>query len=329
MGASLSTFMSPRTPAQVTEPRDLLKATGTYYGPNFVLERDGVAPAPNSSRAYWDDIVNLLSGGGTGTIDLQQLRNLGDLYSQLPPAQIKQATTITACYNLQRGSLQLSKMDATIPQYNFEFQFDSTVACYITLYWGVRLEVNAKGDSADLKFVGNQGNTTVKWVFGPFPPGIGQKFTLPSDKIINEKLLSLCDMNWVTELDLNGIVAPNSPNSITIPVESENADSESNSQTQITATLPTDQSPLTFEKNKSTIYHVVIELKTVGNNSERQVTMVRFNPRTDGKIGLEYTKKIAIVKLVNEIENACYTMQEIYGFTDPTGNSESSIIQLT
>ena len=298
MGASVSRLLSPRTPTQPIEPRDYLKATATYYGPNFVLERDGVAPNSNTSRAHWDDIVNLLSGSASGPLDLQQIRNLSDLYSQLPPAQVKQATTITASYNLQRGSLQLSKMESSPGQYNFEFKFDSTVPCVVNLYWGVRLEMKQSNGQTDLNFIGNQGNTMVKWNFGPFEPLVNQKFTLPSDKIINEKLLSLCDMNWVTELDLNGIAVVQSPNSVAIPVDAttNTTESETNSQTQVTAVSTTEHPPFEQLNSKSTYYHVVIELKQE-NGTERQITMVRFAPRTDGKIGIEYSKKVAIVRI--------------------------------
>ena len=283
MGSSLSRNINARPPP-TTEQRDLLKATNTYYGPNFVLERDGVPPSQNSNRAYWDDIVNLLSGNGT--VNLDEIRALGDLYSQLPPAEVKQATTITAAYNLQRGSLNLSKLDTG--GYNFEFKYDSTVACFITLYWGVRLELQQKNGEIDLNFVGNEGNTTVKWKFGPFPPGINQTFTLPADKVINEKLLSLCDMKWVTELDLNGIVAPTSPNMLAIPIEEIPSEQSETQQTVSSAIQP--------DLTKTTTYHVVIELSTSDKSVvEKQVTMCRFAPRQDGKIGLEYTKKIAIV----------------------------------
>jgi hypothetical protein len=120
---------------------DPLRAAGTYFGPNFVLERDEVSPSENTARAFMEDIVNSMAARN-GIVDLQIIRNLGDIYSQLPAPEMRKAITLKSTLNLQRGSLQLSKVNnETRLRYNLNFKFDSLVPCEIVLYWGAKESV--------------------------------------------------------------------------------------------------------------------------------------------------------------------------------------------
>jgi hypothetical protein len=129
---------------------DSLRALGSFYGPNFIMDTNGVAA--ESARAFLEDIANILASG-INPSDMQQLHGLGDIYASLPPAEIKSSISVQSSLNIPRSSIKLLKHRSQSHDtptnsleiredklYGLEFRYDSLCPCYIRLYWGSKEE---------------------------------------------------------------------------------------------------------------------------------------------------------------------------------------------
>nr|KAJ3417958.1 hypothetical protein HK105_000552 [Polyrhizophydium stewartii] len=165
----------------------LLQAGGTYFGPHFVFdEQQGDQPnGPQTTQAFWDEILNVLAGG-PGAADAE-LAGLGNVYSQMPPAELKHTTTLQALVALQKNSVRIvPATDGPPGHYSLEFGFDSTAPCRVRLFWGAR-EVYSIGDDGEtvMQFTACDGTPVLPWTFGPFEPGLGQRFVLPQELLFD------------------------------------------------------------------------------------------------------------------------------------------------
>jgi hypothetical protein len=302
---------------------DSMRATGTYFGPNFVLESNGISPG--NSRAFLEDIMNVLSTNQDST-DADQLQAFGDLYAQLPPAELKACQTIQSKVNLQKSTLRLSRVkDVQSLQYKLQFKFDLLESGYIRVLWGARERINTNQNGTTYTYVDKNGTLAKEWKFGPFSAGLNQVFELPDEFLIDEAILKTADMEWVTNMELETPLSPNmplspmhnlpvgnsEPGSPTVLISSENPNpSESEA-----VTVQIDPAVKSSSPVEPSLYNliVIVELDNpskVVPNVDSQSTFVSFAPSNDMKLSVQFMKQLLI------IDGLSYVLQEIYGFTE-------------
>ncbi|KAJ3353265.1 hypothetical protein HDU91_005917 [Kappamyces sp. JEL0680] len=154
--AANTTASPPRTPRALRAAAhgDALRASGTYFGPNFVLESNGIGPGDASSMAFWEDIVNVLSLG-TGDVANAGLENVQEIYSQLPPAEMKTSPAIQSNVNIQKPTLRLSRLkESSRLQYGLSFKYDTLKETKIKIYWGAKELPTRIGDELSYRYSG-------------------------------------------------------------------------------------------------------------------------------------------------------------------------------
>jgi hypothetical protein len=305
------------------EPTDLFRATGTYFGPNFILESNGVSPGANSQRAFFEDIINVLSTSQT-TSDTQQLQAFGDIYSQLPPAELKTCLTIQSKVNVQKSTITLSKIkESSSLSYKLSFRFDLLEPASISIYWGAKEKMITNQHGTSYKYIDKEGNPAKEWKFGPFPAGLNQTFDLPEDYTIDQALLRSADMEWVTQLEIQPRSTLNTPASPTgnqpeIPLDDPTASIE---KAQPASSPPVETVTIQMEPNiknsapiEPSMYHLIVlmQLDTAANplKVDSQSTFVNFGPSNEQKLVVQFMKQLII------IDGLSYVLQEIYGFTE-------------
>jgi hypothetical protein len=323
---------SQTTPGTGTTNEDSMRATGTYFGPNFVLESNGIAPG--NSRAFLEDIMNVLSTNQDST-DVDQLQAFGDLYAQLPPAELKACQTIQSKVNLQKSTLRLSRVkEAQSLQYKLQFKFDLLESGYIRVLWGARERINSNPNGTTYTYVDKNGTLAKEWKFGPFPAGLNQVFELPNEFLIDAAILKIADMEWVTNMELETPLSPSMPMSPAMENQPPEFSAPNDPVAMVTPSVeaPSNPESVTLQidpavKSSSavepTLYNliVIVELEhssKVVPNVDCQSTFVSFAPSSDMKLSVQFMKQLLI------IDGLSYVLQEIYGFTELESESPNA-----
>ncbi|KAI8893539.1 hypothetical protein BC833DRAFT_607988 [Globomyces pollinis-pini] len=306
MGSAISRIRNAITPITTTQPDtdDTMRATGTYFGPNFVLDS---TTGTNTTPAFWEDIMSVIASG-RDAIDITEV------YSQLPPAEIKTAITLQSKLNLQKSTIRLTnKKEAQTNNYSLNFQFDATEPCMVNIYWGCREEFENKGKlSTGYRLVDKNGNECSPIEFGPFE-GLNQSFTLPVEQSI------------LDNANLDGILR-SAPMDVESPIESPTSPTE---VSEIIKAIPetvmvnmdgTLEDQVKVDHNK--IYHLVIVLeainpkdnnqieKTITYSLNSQATFVAFGKANHDQYDIISTKQLLL------IDGMSFVLQEIFGFSE-------------
>lgn len=275
--------------------RDVLRAQGTYFGPNFVLDSTGAMAGVSNSMAFWEDILNVLAvGGGNGGAS----QVLGNVYSNIPPPEMKPCVTLKANLNLVKNSLRLTRVEETAGgAYQIGFKFDTLVDAYVKIYWGAteRRRVDSNG-KVTYEFV--KGNReAIPWLFGPFKAGMDQVFELPANCLINDSLLEQVNLNWISEMDLLAtpqIVTPNiSSDPLNMPeniIKSVMVNMEPGEAADLIKPIDLRHLIVVIEDAKS-------EITSTSRISDAQITFANFTQSKDKQLQVRFSKQLLLVPI--------------------------------
>ncbi|KAJ3251650.1 hypothetical protein HK104_007360, partial [Borealophlyctis nickersoniae] len=201
-----------------------------YFGPHFILDsgrgrRCGAGPGNLDPRgSFWGDIYNALAGVNARSVeDAELVENPHAQAGSVTDGQV--TTTLNALVNLRKNSVRFVQVSepprsvATVPTlhtpapgahddtgaapaqpnassslYRLEFTFDASAECRIRiLYLAKEVALDENGKKRII--YQSQNNRPPKTMtFGPFPSGLNQKFTLPSEHLFNPRDHSNADM---------------------------------------------------------------------------------------------------------------------------------------
>ncbi|KAJ3302170.1 hypothetical protein HDV03_005276 [Kappamyces sp. JEL0829] len=289
--------------------------------PNFVLESNGIGPGDASSMAFWEDIVNVLSLG-TGDVANAGLENVQEIYSQLPPAEMKTSPAIQSNVNIQKPTLRLSRLkESSRLQYGLSFKYDTLKETKIKIYWGAKELPTRTGDELSYSFVDKNGHAVEPWEFGPYQPGLNLHFTLPDDYTIDNALLKQVGIGWVSELDLlsSPVIIQPGTSDIASPATSASTSSPllspTTPDTVVQVDAPSPRKQKTAARATSDPYHLVIVLESVSSGQtaskvDSQYTFANFSSSNDRQLEVHYSKQLLI------IDGMSFVLQDIFGFAE-------------
>jgi hypothetical protein len=282
----------------ITVQQETMSSAGTIFGPSFVLQSTGVPQSNDATRAFIEEIINIL-GTGITTSDAMDLHALGSIYGQYPPSEIKKSISLQSQLHVHKSSIKMIKNKGQ-SSYNVSFKFDTLCSAVIRLYWGSKEILVANGqkdlhyeyDLINSRYKSLQNIASEYWEFGPFEAGLDQTFTLPDSNIIDDTILSIANMEWVTKMHLDGMVSNPSSPVITKQKLPEIGSAAPSSSEQIEIKIP-------FDPNLSeSAYHLIVEIReinSIGKNPDVQSTLLVFEPTRDNRIGIHYAKQLAMV----------------------------------
>ncbi|OAJ37548.1 hypothetical protein BDEG_21558 [Batrachochytrium dendrobatidis JEL423] len=338
----------------------MLQTNNTYFGPHFVFDNENQQAHPDqplqANQAFWDEILNVLAGGpGAAETELAGLQNM---YNQLPPAELKRTTTLQAQVAIQKNTVRLIRVpNSSSNLHTLEFLYDSIAACQICLFWNARESyfTNDLGQTT-IRFLGPSDTPVIPWTFGPFPAGLGQKFTLPIEYALDP----------FSVLSKGTVSIPNpGPESPVSPLSPIHLSALSATAPLLNDSTPTSSGPL-FESNNpiavSTVENSVVNIDLHNDVSEipqegieqfeASLVMpgalfplcVHFEADLDRGVHIDDSEspppnsqtsfitfainqqkefQAKIIKQLLMINGASYAVQEIFGFTEPESSTST------
>ncbi|KAJ1344853.1 hypothetical protein BSLG_000368 [Batrachochytrium salamandrivorans] len=351
------------TAATSGTPAPVLHTNGTYFGPHFLIDSSHPQIQPGqplqATQAFWDEILNVLSGG-PGAADTE-MTGLGNIYNQLPSAELKHTTTLQAQMAIQKNTVLLVKTaDTSHNLFTLEFVFDSIAPCNICLYWNAReTYVTDEHGQTAIRFVGPKNTPVLPWTFGPFPAGLGQKFILPTEYALDPLAYI---PGAVAAQSLPELLHSDSPISPVSPIGSSPFIPLLHTPTPSSGSTPSHSNPgLSMTRDGNSVVDIEGPSSysgvSQGTSADRSTfvsnttdglfalcihcEVASVNPRLAGSsIELEVSPspssqtmfttfsmnqeegcQAKVVKQLLMINGASYAVQEIYGFTDPDGTA--------
>lgn len=239
-----------------------------------MLESNGVSPEATASLAYWEDIVNVLSLSSNGTENGFEIPGIGNIYSQLPPAELKTTTAVQSNVNIQKTSLRINRIKSVATlRYSLSFKFDTLQRSVVKIYWGAK-EVPLVDQSGNVsyRFVDKDARPVEPWIFGPFPNQLNQEFKLPTNEefAIDTLLLKNIGLTWVSELDLaqspviiSDSHADSSERIVKRPTNSSRDVESDDAQIRVVVHKESHNESPVRAKQSHDAYHLVIKLETI------------------------------------------------------------------
>ncbi|KAH9249106.1 hypothetical protein BASA81_013179 [Batrachochytrium salamandrivorans] len=337
------------TAATSGTPAPVLHTNGTYFGPHFLIDSSHPQIQPGqplqATQAFWDEILNVLSGG-PGAADTE-MTGLGNIYNQLPSAELKHTTTLQAQMAIQKNTVLLVKTaDTSHNLFTLEFVFDSIAPCNICLYWNAR-------------------ETYVTDEHGRRLFGLGQKFILPTEYALDPLAYI---PGAVAAQSLPELLHSDSPISPVSPIGSSPFIPLLHTPTPSSGSTPSHSNPgLSMTRDGNSVVDIEGPSSysgvSQGTSADRSTfvsnttdglfalcihcEVASVNPRLAGSsIELEVSPspssqtmfttfsmnqeegcQAKVVKQLLMINGASYAVQEIYGFTDPDGTANPNDTQ--
>lgn len=236
------------------------------------MESNGVNPETAASLAYWEDIVNVLSLSSIGEGNGFEIPGIGNIYSQLPPAELKTATTVQSNVNIQKSSLRINRnKDAAVLRYLLSFKFDTLQKSLVKLYWGAKeVPVTDELGNISYRFVDKDTNPVEPWIFGPFPSKLNQEFKLPTNQefAIDTLLLKKIGLDWGSKLghpESQAIISNSNADSLEHIVKMQvdgSGNLGSGSQVPISVVVQKESTIQAMKENQEP-YHLVIKLEAI------------------------------------------------------------------
>jgi len=255
----------------------------------------------------WSDIWSTVASGKS--INQQQLRAYGNPYSKTSNGKQVTTSTLQSLVNLKKNSLKLSR-NADTGKYSLDFSFDASTQCMVRIYCKVKEVVvvdsktGAPKGTKNVIFRSNDNSPPYVKTFGPYPPGLHQTFTTPTEDAFESS-------HFYAQLD-----------------DSDESLTESTSLNE----PGTEDVEMKKKKILPFLFNFCVVLETfvpaladgldkaskqgMPNPVNSQSTYISINSTT---IPGSFECKIQKQRIV--IDSVSYLLQEIYGFLDDENNS--------
>ncbi|KAJ3415318.1 hypothetical protein HDV05_005188 [Chytridiales sp. JEL 0842] len=330
-------FGRGRTGGLEAEVRRMEEGLGANRGGNALATAGKVGSGGLVGLPPW---VNLKSGVDvSGTVTVEELNLLKALYAQTPPGEMQPTNALQSLTNLKKSTLRIvktpspstpSSSTSTAPApstHTLQFTFDASAPCRIRIFYMCK-EVIIERSTGERKLAYLPNPTVFKkpketageWVkeYGPFSDGLHQKFEvkegIPIDlfrKVFGELAVNEEGERQVPDVE-SGVVQRGDDR-----IDKEESEQEEDVEDDesedgvyyyplviVIEALPEKVESGFAEKNETSI------------NSQSTYIHLTYNPATD-------TCDLKVLKQKVMIDNISYTLQEIYGFTDPTGTGST------